>query len=177
MSKKRKYALIFGILGVAVVSIVIMLNVIFAHNYNGYDGQWEMKELYLYDENTEQYVEIPWKETRHVLNKDTEKYDVIQGKRYTFNIDEQGNFIHTGAFGKQEKGKLKKQMGKVYYTGKDKFVGAFRWDFEKSGDRLVVYEGDDPDSATDAGSSSVADNVIVLDTDIGSKRKEVYVRK
>ena len=114
MSKKRKYALFFGILGVAVVSVVIVLNIIFAHRYNGYAGQWEMKEEYLYDDDTEQYVEIPWKATRHVLNKDTEKYDVIQGKRYTFNIDKKGNFIRTGAFGEQDKGKLMKHIGKAF---------------------------------------------------------------
>ena len=164
MSKKRKYALFFGILGVAVVSVVIVLNIIFAHRYNGYAGQWEMKEEYLYDDDTEQYVEIPWKATRHVLNKDTEKYDVIQGKRYTFNIDKKGNFIRTGAFGEQDKGKLMKHIGKVFYTGKSD-PGVFRWDFEISGDKLVVYE--------DVDSSSAADNVITITT----KRKEVYERK
>ena len=164
MSKKIKFAILFGVLGSVVVFLVVVLYMVLGRGYRAYAGEWELEKGYIYSEDSHQYEEIPLDGERHIRDRDTKEYEVIKTERGTFKVDHEGNFIETDFFGEQDRGKLKIRDGKVCYAGKCQ-SGNFQWDFEKSGDRMVLYESVDP--------SSAGDNVIVLAT----KTKYIYVRK
>lgn len=164
MSKKIKYAIIFGLLGTAVFLAAAALYMVSGRGYHAYAGEWEMEKGYIYSEDSHQYEEIPLDGTRNIRNKNTKEYEVKKTKRGTFKIDHEGNFIETGFFGERDKGKLKIRDGKVCYAGKCQF-GNFQWDFEKSGDRMVLYES--------VNSSTADDNAMPL----AAKTKYIYVRK
>lgn len=164
MSKKNRHAILFGVFGMAVILAATMLYMVLNRGYHAYAGEWEMEKGYIYNEDNHQYEEILLDGTRHIRNKDTKKYEIIKTKKGTIKIDNKGNFVEMDAFGEQDKGKLKIYDGKVSYTGKCQ-SGNYRWDFEKSGNRMVLYESVDPSSADE--------NMIVLAT----KTKYIYVRR